>query len=313
MARLTLSRRACVASIFTCGMNFPRDPNLTCILLHLHWALQNKASHGNNQLAAVSYYLMDRTLLTVQIMPPSLKFITWVCLFSDHPFFCLQIRLRVWKQPSCWHSPSHVWVSPWSTSYASSHVPSLPATVPTVPSPSNLLTPLTVMVSTSHAIYHILPLSLPDSLGQPPPWTQQDLILPPCSAFASAIYPPFTTCDCTWQYLFDRITNPSKIWLLYTPGSLGDYLDIKSLWQAWDEGAFVIDVGQTPALRLIDARWGNLKSQETHWGRLPSWRPTNNEKVGTSSCCLFDFSHIIFRLTRSGWILFSLFTTLRTR
>jgi hypothetical protein len=154
---------------------------------------------------------------------------------------------------------------------------------PTSPSPSNLLlTPLTVTVS-SHTIYHILPLSLPASLGQPPPRTQQDLILPLCSAFASAIYPPFTTRDCTWQYIFDRITNPANLWLSYAPGSLGDYPDIKSLWQAWDEGTFVIDVGRTPALRLIDARWGNLKSQETHRGRFPSWRPTNNEKVCTSS------------------------------
>ena len=116
-----------------------------------------------------------------------------------------------------------------------------PCPVAFTPSPSNLLTPLTVKIS-SHA-YHVLPLSLPASLGQPPPQTQQDLILPPCNAFASAIYPPFTTRDCTWQYIFDRIINPSSLWLSYTPGSLGDYPDIKSLWQAWDEGTFVIDVG----------------------------------------------------------------------
>ena len=24
----------------------------------------------------------------------------------------------------------------------------------------------------------------------------------------------FTTCDCTWQYIFDRIINPSSLWLL---------------------------------------------------------------------------------------------------
>ena len=63
------------------------------------------------------------------------------------------------------------------------------------PNPSNLLTLLIVPVS--NAIYHILPLSLPASLGQPPPRTQQDLILPPCSAFPLATYPPFTTRDCT--------------------------------------------------------------------------------------------------------------------
>jgi hypothetical protein len=189
-----------------------------------------------------------------------------------------------------------------------------PSQVVFTPSPSNLLTPLIVTVSESnHAIYHILPLSLPASLGQPPPRTQQDLILPPCSAFASAIYPPFTTRDCTWQYIFDRITNPSNLWLSYAPGSLGDYPDIKSLWQAWDEGIFVIDVGRTPALRLIDARWGNLKSQETHRGKFPSWRPTNNEKVCTVLHIISCFTHIICRLARSGQIFSSLFTALRTK
>ena len=158
-----------------------------------------------------------------------------------------------------------------------------PSPVVFTPSPSNLLTPVTITLSTNHPAYHVLPLSLPASLGQPPLRTQQDLILPPCSAFASANYPPFTTRDCTWQYIFDRIINPSNLWLSYAPGSLGDYPDIKSLWQAWDEGTFVNDVGRTPALRLIDARWGNLKSQETRRGKFPSWRPTNDEKVSTSS------------------------------
>ena len=160
------------------------------------------------------------------------------------------------------------------------------------PRPSNLLTnltPQTVTVS-NHSLYQVLPLSLPASPGQPPPRTQQDLILPPSTAFASAIYPPFTTRDCTWQYIFDRITNPSELWLSYAPGSLGDYPDIKSLWQAWDEGTLVVDVGRTPALRLIDARWGNLKSQETHRGRFPSWRPTNNEKV----CVILQTIHTFF-------------------
>ena len=192
-----------------------------------------------------------------------------------------------------------------------------PSPVAFPPSPSNLLTPLNVTVpNLNNPVYHVLPLSLPAFPGQPPPRTQQDLILPPCSAFASAIYPPFTTHNCTWQYIFDRITNPSKLWLSYAPGSLGDYPDIKSLWQAWDEGTFVVDVGRTPALRLVDARWGNLKSQETHRGRFPSWRPTNNEKVRTSSYKLFrviGFSHIIHRLARSGRISFFLFTVLKTR
>jgi hypothetical protein len=54
---------------------------------------------------------------------------------------------------------------------------------------------------------------------------------------------------------------------------------IMSLWQCWDEGAYIMDVGQAPALRLINARWGSLKNQETKKGRLAAWRPRNDEKV----------------------------------
>jgi hypothetical protein len=201
-----------------------------------------------------------------------------------------------------------------TTTACPSQVAFTPLATPSNPGP--LLTPLIVAVS-SRAIYHVLPLSSPASPGQPPPRTQQDLILPPSDAFASAIYPPFTTRDCTWQYIFDRIRNPSTLWLSYAPGSLGDYPDIKSLWQAWDEGTFVIDVGRTPALRLIDARWGNLKSQETHRGRFPSWRPTNNEKVCTSSyklsLCFRSHNSRGHRLARFGQIFFSLFAALRRR
>lgn len=89
------------------------------------------------------------------------------------------------------------------------------------------------------------------------------------------VYPVFTTVDCTWQYLLDKVVNPSPspLWSSYSPGSLGDYADIKSIWQAWDEGEYIKDVGCKPALRLIDARWGNLESQETHKRKYPSWRP----------------------------------------
>ena len=163
-------------------------------------------------------------------------------------------------------------ISPTSTPAA---VCPSPGPVMSPPTLSNLLTPL--IITSSRIIYHVLPLSLATSLGQPPPRTQHDLILPPCGAFASALYPPFTTRDCTWQYTFDRITDPSSLWLSYAPGSLGDYPNIKTLWQAWDEGTFVVDVGRKPALRLIDARWGNLKAKRhiegsSHLGDLETTR-----------------------------------------
>ena len=84
------------------------------------------------------------------------------------------------------------------------------------------------------------------------------------------MYPCFTTVDCTWQYVLDRVINPSDLWPSYAPGSLGDYPDVKSIWQAWDEGAYIRDVGRKPAMHVIDARWGNLESQETHKRKYPS-------------------------------------------
>ena len=150
---------------------------------------------------------------------------------------------------------------------------------------SDVLTPTTISASNQH-IHHVLPLSPLANPGQPLVHTSHDLILPPVSAFSSSTYPTFTTMDCTWQYILDRVVNPSLLWSSYAPGSLGDYADIKSIWQAWDEGAYIKDVGRKPALRLIDARWGNLESQETHKRKFPSWRPRNDNKV--CSHCFFN-------------------------
>jgi len=149
---------------------------------------------------------------------------------------------------------------------------------------TNVLTPTMISAPNQH-IYHVLPLS---PLANPSPLvhTSHDLILPPASAFSSSTYPIFTTVDCTWQYILDGVINPSLLWSSYAPGSLGDYADVKSIWQAWDEGAYIKDVGRKPALRLIDARWGNLESQETHKCKFPSWRPRNDNKV--CSYCFFN-------------------------
>lgn len=146
------------------------------------------------------------------------------------------------------------------------------------PASSSVLTPITI--STPNHIYHVLPLSL-NALVH----TSHDLILPPSSAFSSSTYPVFTTVDCTWQYILDRVVNPSALWFSYSPGSLGDHADVKSIWQAWDEGEYIKDIGHKPPLRLIDARWGNLESQETHKRKFPSWRPRNDNKV----CAFLNF------------------------
>ena len=147
------------------------------------------------------------------------------------------------------------------------------------PRPASILSPTTISTSNQH-IYHVLPLSpVATTLGQPLVHTPHDLILPPTSVFLYSTYPVFTTVDCTWQYLLDKVVNPSPLWSSYSPGSLGDYADIKSIWQAWDEGEYIKDVGRKPALRLIDARWGNLQNQETHKRKYPSWRPRNDNKV----------------------------------
>jgi hypothetical protein len=74
---------------------------------------------------------------------------------------------------------------------------------------SSVLSPTTI--STSNHIYHVLPLSPFATLGQPLIHTSHDLVLPPTSAFSSSTYPMFTTIDCTWQYILDRVVNPSPL------------------------------------------------------------------------------------------------------
>ena len=148
----------------------------------------------------------------------------------------------------------------------------------TLSASTSTLSPTTISVP-NQRIYDVLPLSPLANSGQPLVHTPHDMILPPASAFSPSAYPIFTTVECTWQYILDRVVNPSFLWSSYAPHSLGDYEDIKSIWQAWDEGAYVKHVGHKPALRLIDARWGNLESQETHKRKLPSWRPRNDNKV----------------------------------
>lgn len=189
------------------------------------------------------------------------------------------------SQPHAAGSPNAPLFSPEPQS---SKQPTSSGFSPLVSAPaSDILTP--TMVSASNQCIYVLPLSPLANSGQPLIHTSHDLILPPASAFSSSTYPIFTTVECTWQYILDMVINPSPLWSSYAPGSLGDYADVKSIWQAWDEGTYIKDVGHKPALRLIDARWGNLESQETHKRKFPSWRPRNDNKV-CSVCFYFFYS-----------------------
>ncbi|PPR04707.1 hypothetical protein CVT24_011829 [Panaeolus cyanescens] len=176
---------------------------------------------------------------------------------------------------------------------SSSHTPidptplSLPATVQAPPGPSEFgdapdqyhgIDGVRLVVSRV-GTYYVLHLTPPTSPEQPPLHTQHDLILPPCTAFYQLRYPQFTTHNCTWQHILDAVSNPVELWAVYEPGSLGEYRDIKSLWQAWDEGTFVPNVGHKPALRLIDSRWGDLRNQKTNKKKFPAWRPRNNDNA----------------------------------
>jgi len=154
------------------------------------------------------------------------------------------------------------------------------------PIPSNQLTPVTITTS-DYRTYQVLRLSSPHS-------TLYDLILPLQSAFQTQQYPLFTTENCSWQAIFDKIAAAAEIWTTYAPGNLGDYKDIQSLWTVWDEGTYIPGVGRKAAIRIIDSRWGNLKSLETKHGRLPSWRLHNDAKVMfiSSRLCMYCYLHI---------------------
>ncbi|KAH9024837.1 hypothetical protein EDB84DRAFT_1273752, partial [Lactarius hengduanensis] len=47
--------------------------------------------------------------------------------------------------------------------------------------------------------------------------------------------------------------------------NLGEYPDIMTLWQTWDEGVLIEGVGCMPPLRLIDERWGSCIGQRARW------------------------------------------------
>jgi hypothetical protein len=139
-----------------------------------------------------------------------------------------------------------------------------------------MLIPITI--EKVHKIYHVLPLTATPP-NEPTIRTQHDPILPPQTAFPNGTFPKFTSRNCTWQYILEKVVNLTVLWDSYAPQSLGFYSDIKMLWQWWDKGSFVEGVGRLPALCLIEARWGILKNQATNKGKFPAWRPRNNALV----------------------------------
>jgi hypothetical protein len=118
------------------------------------------------------------------------------------------------------------------------------------------LTPFTI-THLKGLIYCVLPL-LPSVSGQRQTQSTCDLILPPPEAFSppntliSPAYPTFHTQSCTWNSVLSLVEQPPLLWTVYAPKNLGDYADIKSLWQAWEEGMTVEGVGCTPPLWVID-------------------------------------------------------------
>ena len=162
------------------------------------------------------------------------------------------------------------------------HVGNLPS-----PSGSRLtcgqepLTPFIVAHSKEN-VYCILPLT-PCVPGLAQTRSSRDVILPPPEVFSplnasvSPAYPAFHTQNCTWNAVLSLVQQPHLLWTSYAPKNLGEYADIKSLWQAWEEGMSVEGIGCMPPLRVIDERWGSCK------GRRAVWRPQGDALVS----CLF--------------------------
>jgi hypothetical protein len=164
-----------------------------------------------------------------------------------------------------------------SLAFTSANVPATPARllrhVENLPhSPSlrltngpEALTPFVIACS-KELIYCVLPL-LPRVPGLDQNQSSRDLILPLPEAFSppnapvSPAYPAFHTQNCTWNSVLSLVQQPHLLWIVYALKNLGEFADIKSLWQAWEEGMTVEGVGCTPPLRVIDERWGNCKGR----------------------------------------------------
>lgn len=96
---------------------------------------------------------------------------------------------------------------------------------------------------------------------------------------ATASYSTFKTSQCSWQAIFSMLVRPELLWECWAPQSLGSYADVKALWETWDEGASVRGIGRGPPLRLVESESARREDQRAGKGKLPAWRPHNNEQV----------------------------------
>lgn len=152
---------------------------------------------------------------------------------------------------------------------------------PTAPSPtfsgqSNVFVPYTLNIN--QKTYYVLPI-LPSLPTLTQSRSSHDLIIPAPAAYSPHALPTFQKSEINWHSVFSRVTDPVRLWDCYAPRSLGDYSDVRSIWQSWSEGIILDGIGRLPPLQLIEKMWGSLKNSTTGKGRLPSWRPHNDAKA----------------------------------
>ncbi len=182
---------------------------------------------------------------------------------------------------------SQIPISPFGSPTRVSNLP-----LPSFSKQTDIFTPYVLDIS--QKTYYVLPI-LPSLPSLPQPRSSHDLMIPSPTAYTPQVLPTFKRSETNWQSIFSKVTNPVQLWDCYAPRSLGDYPDVKTIWQSWSEGTVLDDIGRLPPLRLIENKWGSLKNGTTGKGRLPSWRPRNDAKV---RCYEIPFRSII-ALTRS--------------
>lgn len=87
----------------------------------------------------------------------------------------------------------------------------------------------------SQKTYYILPI-LPSLPSLPQPDSSHYLIISSPTAYTPQVLPTFKKSETNWQSIFSKVTNPVQLWDCYAPRSLGDYPDVKTIWQSWSEG-----------------------------------------------------------------------------
>jgi hypothetical protein len=136
---------------------------------------------------------------------------------------------------------------------------------------------------------------LPTTTVAPNPSTihpLNDLILPPSSAFGSpsssiSTYPSFLH-NSSWSTILSLVQNPRLLWDIYAPKNLGEYICVKEIWDTWDAGLVVQNVGQMPPLKDVEERFGKITDPKTGRTCFPRWRARLDLTVSTSSSPFAD-------------------------